>query len=138
MAETISLLSFPPLVRIDPGATFLFVRHTSAAARKKEIPMVRVGLVVRLVASAGKEEELAAFLAGAEPLAKAEAFTPAWLALRTEHRVFYIVDVFADDAARQKHIGGAIADALRQKAPELLAEPPKIERADVLGVKLPS
>jgi quinol monooxygenase YgiN len=99
--------------------------------------MVKFALVVRLVAKSGKEETLRAFLAGAEPLAQAEPFTPAWFALRTEPSVFYIVDAFATDADRSKHLGGEIAKALLAKAPELLAEPPKIEKADVLGVKLP-
>jgi quinol monooxygenase YgiN len=100
--------------------------------------MVSVGLVVRLVAKAGKEEDVRAFLAGAEPLARAEAFTPAWFALRTEPRVFYIVDAFASEADRSKHLGGEIAKALMAQAPELLAEPPRIENAEVLAVKLPS
>ena len=42
-----------------------------------------VGLVVKLVAKAGKEEELGKFLASAEPLARGEAFTLTWFALRT-------------------------------------------------------
>lgn len=98
--------------------------------------MVKVGLVVRLVAKAGKEETLKNFLAGAEPLANAEGFTPAWFALQTEPNVFYIVDAFATDADRDKHLNGEIAKALLAKAPELLAEPPKIEKADVLGSKI--
>src|SRR5258705_13586971 len=99
--------------------------------------MVKVALVVRLVAKPGKEEEVSAFLAGAQPLAQAEAFTPAWFALRTAKDIFYIVDAFAGDADRQKHLDGQIAAALMAKAGELLAEAPKIELADVLGQKLP-
>jgi NAD(P)-dependent dehydrogenase (short-subunit alcohol dehydrogenase family) len=34
-------------------------------------------------------------------------------------------------------LAGEIAKALMAKAGELLAEPPQIEKADVLGVKLP-
>jgi quinol monooxygenase YgiN len=99
--------------------------------------MVKVALVVRLVAKAGKEETVRAFLAGAQPLAQGEGFTPAWFALRTAPDVFYIVDAFASDEDRAKHLGGEIARALMAKAPELLAEPPRIEKADVLGAKLP-
>ena len=98
--------------------------------------MVKVALVVRLVAKAGKEEQVRSFLAGAEPLAKSETFTPAWFALRTAKDVFYIVDAFSSDADRDKHLGGAIAKALMAQAGELLAEPPKIEKAEVLGAKL--
>jgi quinol monooxygenase YgiN len=97
----------------------------------------KVALVVRLVAKAGKEEQVRAFLAGAEPLAQNESFTPAWFALRTAKDVFYIVDAFTSDADRDKHLGGEIAKALMAKAGELLAEPPKIDKADVLGSKLP-
>lgn len=99
--------------------------------------MVKVGLVVRLVAKPGKEEEVARFLAGAEPLARSESFTPAWFALRTSTDVFWIVDAFASDADRKRHLSGEIARALLAKAPELLAEPPAIHQADVLGAKLP-
>jgi quinol monooxygenase YgiN len=95
--------------------------------------MQKVALVVRIVAKAGKEEEVRAFLAGAEPLARAESFTPVWFALRTSPNVFWIVDAFADDAARDRHLGGDIARALMAKASELLAEPPSIEKADVLA-----
>ena len=99
--------------------------------------MVTKAFVVRLVAKAGKEEEVAAFLAGALPLAIAEEFTTTWFALRTAPSIFYIVDTFANDADRQKHLVGAIADALMAKAPELLAERPQIDPADILAVKLP-
>ena len=98
---------------------------------------VTVALVVRLVAKAGKEAEVASFLASAEPLARAERFTPAWFALRTEPSVFYIVDAFATDEDRSKHLSGEIAKALLAKAGELLAEAPRIEKASVLGAKLP-
>lgn len=97
-----------------------------------------VGLVVRLVAKAGKEEKVAAFLAGAQPLAEAESFTPAWFALRASPTVFYIVDAFAQDGDRSKHLAGEIAKALMSNASELLAEAPLIEKVDVLGSKLPA
>ncbi len=99
--------------------------------------MVKVGLVVRVVAKAGKEEEVAGFLKAALPLAQAEAFTPAWFALRVDDATFYIVDAFPDDAGRSQHLGGPIAAALMKNAPSLLAEPPRIEKVDVLASKLP-
>jgi quinol monooxygenase YgiN len=59
-----------------------------------------------------------------------------WFALRTEPNVFYIVDAFADDGDRTKHLTGEIAKALMAKAGDLFSEPPKIEKADVLGAKV--
>jgi quinol monooxygenase YgiN len=97
---------------------------------------ITVALVVRVVAKPGKEEQVAKFLAGALPLAQNEGFTPVWLALRTAPDVFYIVDAFATDADRTKHLTGDIAQALMANASELLAEPPRIEKAEVLAAKL--
>lgn len=98
----------------------------------------KVALVVRLVAKSGKEDEVAQFLAGAAPLARAESFTPVWFAFRAAPAIFYIVDAFASDADRGKHLSGEIAEALMAKAGELLAELPHIEKADVLAAKLPA
>ena len=52
-------------------------------------------------------------------------------------RAFAIFDAFPDDAGRDAHLSGKVAKALMEKAPELLAEPPKIKKADVLADRLP-
>jgi quinol monooxygenase YgiN len=100
--------------------------------------MVKVGLVVRIVAKAGKEETVAGFLKEALPLAQEESYTPAWFALRADASTFYIVDAFPSDDGRQKHLSGPIAAALMANAAELLREPPRIEKVDVLASKLPA
>ena len=46
-------------------------------------------------------------------------------------------DAFPDEAGRQAHLSGRVAAALMQKAGELLAKPPAIEKVDVLAAKLP-
>jgi len=103
--------------------------------RRKELTMVRVGLLVRLRAKAGKEAEVAKFLEGALPAAQAETQTRVWFAIRLGETEFGIFDAFPDDAGRQAHLGGPIAAALMKRAGELLAEPPRIERVDVLAAK---
>jgi quinol monooxygenase YgiN len=50
---------------------------------------------------------------------------------------FGVFDAFADEAGRQAHLNGPIAQALGANAPKLLAQAPSIERIDVLGTKLP-
>jgi quinol monooxygenase YgiN len=97
--------------------------------------VVTKGLVVKLTAKAGKEDELQAFLAGALPLANAEEGTPIWLALRTDASTFWIVDAFPGDAERQAHLQGQIAAALMGKADELLGAPPELNQAEVLAAK---
>ena len=98
--------------------------------------MIKVGLLVRLEAKPGKEEELAAFLMQGLELANKETTTPLWFALRLAHGSFAIFDAFADEAGRQAHLGGPIAQALMAQAPHLLAVAPSIEQVDVMGAKL--
>ena len=88
---------------------------------------VHVGLLARIVAKPGKENEVAAFLKSALPLAQEETRTVVWFAIRLSEREFGVFDAFADDAGRQAHLTGPIAAALMAKAPELFAEPPRID-----------
>ncbi|MBT9332228.1 putative quinol monooxygenase [Paracidobacterium acidisoli] len=98
--------------------------------------MVHLALSVRLEAKPGKEEEAAAFLSGALPLAQAEQGTVVWFALRLGPSTFAIFDAFADEPARQAHLSGQIAAALMKKAPELFSNTIQIEKADILAAKL--
>ena len=99
--------------------------------------MVTRGLFVRLEARPGKEDEVAAFLQQGLQLANAETTTPVWFAARLDPTTFAIFDAFRDDAGREAHLTGPIAQALMAKAPELLSATPTIERLEVLGAKLP-
>jgi quinol monooxygenase YgiN len=100
--------------------------------------MTRFALSVELKAKPGKEEEVAAFLAGARSLAAAEPATVAWFAARLDKQTFAIFDAFEDEAGRQAHLNGQIAAALMARAGELLASPPQIHHADILADKLPA
>jgi quinol monooxygenase YgiN len=100
--------------------------------------MVTVGLYVTLQAKPGKEDDVAAFLQGAVPLVNQEPATTAWFALRLGESTFAIFDAFPDDAGREAHLRGAVAAALMEHAPELLAEAPKIDQITVLADKLPT
>jgi Uncharacterized conserved protein len=97
---------------------------------------VKVGLLLRLEAKPGKEAELEAFLTSALPLAEQEPATIAWFAIRIGPSTFGIFDAFPDEAGRQAHLTGKIADALKAKGGDLLAKMPAIERIDVLAAKL--
>ena len=97
--------------------------------------MVKLALLVRLEAKPGKEEEVAEFLSSALPLAQGELGTISWFAFRIGSSTFGIFDTFNDEAGRQAHLSGPIAAALMAKAPELLAQPPIIEKLDLLAAK---
>ena len=96
-----------------------------------------VGLWVRLEAKPGREADLEAFLRSAVPLVQEEPATLVWFALRLGKATFGIFDAFPDEAGRQAHLAGRVADALGEHAPTLLAAPPVLERVDVLAAKLP-
>ena len=99
--------------------------------------MLNYALFARLEAKPGKENEVAKFLETGLQLAKQESTTPLWFALRLGPTTFGVFDAFNDEAGRQAHLSGPIAQALMAKASELLAQPPSIEPIDVLGAKLP-
>jgi len=99
--------------------------------------MSRCALLARLEAKPGKEEEVERFLRGALPLAKAEPGTRTWFALRFGPTSFGIYDTFDTEAGRQAHLDGPIAAALMERAGDLLASPPQIDRVDLLASKLP-
>jgi len=112
-----------------PGGTELPSRGDRA--------MVTVGLFVRLEAKPGKEADVASFLEGGLSLVEEEPATIAWFAIRLGPSEFGIFDAFPDDSGRQAHLAGRVAAALMAQAPELLAQPPVIEPADVIAAKLP-
>lgn len=99
---------------------------------------MKLALFARLEAKPGKEKEVAEFLNQGLALANQEATTLMWFALRLGPTTFAIFDTFADEAGRQRHLNGPIAQALMAKASELLAAPPVIEPLEVLGAKLPA
>jgi hypothetical protein len=99
--------------------------------------MVAVGLFVPLKAKPGKEADVEKFLEGGLALVNEEPATSAWFAIRFGPSDFAIVDFFPDDAGRQAHLSGRVAEALMAQAADLFAEPPDIRPADVIAVKLP-
>jgi quinol monooxygenase YgiN len=99
--------------------------------------MVKVALWVSLKAKPGKAAEVKTFLEGGLSIVEGEPATIAWFAVQLAPDHFGIFDAFPDDAGRQAHLTGQVAAALMAKAPDLLAEPPSIEKIDVLAAKLP-
>jgi quinol monooxygenase YgiN len=97
--------------------------------------MVKVALFVRLEAKPGKEAEVESFLRSGLAIVQEEPATTDWFALRLAPSTFGIFDTFPDDAGRQAHLSGRVAAALMAKAPDLLAQPPSIEKVDILAAK---
>ena len=98
--------------------------------------MVKLGLLVKLEAKPGKEADVDTFLRGGLSIVQEEPATTAWFAIRLGPSTFGIFDVFPDEAGRQAHLSGRVAAALMEKASDLLAQPPVIDKVDVLAAKL--
>jgi len=99
--------------------------------------MIKKALYVRLDAKPGFETKVEEFLASALPLVEAEPATKAWFAIKMGRATFGIFDVFPDDAGREAHLAGKVAETLMARAGELLRTPPQIEKIDVIAAKLP-
>ena len=97
--------------------------------------MEKFALLAQVQAKPGQEQVVEEFLKSALPLAQAEPGTIRWYAFKTGPDTFGIFDTFADEAARDAHLNGAIAKALMANADALLAVPPKIEKLEILVTK---
>ena len=95
--------------------------------------MEAIGLLVTLEARAGKEADAEAFLKSAQPLAQDEAGTLKWYAIKLGPGKFGIFDTFANEAGRNAHLSGDIAKALGARASELFADPPHVQKVEVLA-----
>jgi hypothetical protein len=98
--------------------------------------MVNVALLVRLEAKPGKENEVESFLKSGLAIVEEEPDTIAWFAIRMSQSTFGIFDAFPDES-------GTSGPSLREsccgsdgESSELLAQPPAIEKVDVLAAKL--
>jgi quinol monooxygenase YgiN len=99
--------------------------------------MVKVALWVRLEAKPGKGADVESFLKGGLALVQEEPGTSVWFGLRLGPTTFGIFDAFPDESGREAHLNGRVAAALMANASTLLAQPPSIEKVDVLAAKLP-
>lgn len=99
--------------------------------------MVTVALFVRLEAKPGKEADVERFLRNGLLIVQEEPATTVWFAIRMGPTTFGIFDAFPDEAGRQAHLAGRVANALMANASELFAQPPNIQQMDVLAAKLP-
>jgi quinol monooxygenase YgiN len=118
----------PKVTRVVGTSEDLFEKETKEH-------MVTVALFVRLEAKPGKEAAVAEFLRGALPLAQKEPATNPWFAVQMGPSSFAIFDAFPDDAGRETHLSGPIGAALKERASELFAQPPTIEKLNVLAAK---
>lgn len=104
-----------------------------ALAEHKDGHSVQLGILARMEAKPTKKTDVQGFVQSALPLAQAEPATRQWFGLKFSDNTYGIFDSFTDDAGREAHLNGKIAAALMAKSGELLANPPQLEKADILA-----
>ncbi|QEC78533.1 putative quinol monooxygenase [Mucilaginibacter ginsenosidivorax] len=97
--------------------------------------MIKFGLLVKLEAKPGKEEEVVNFLESGLALVKEEQDTITWYGIKLGPSTFGIFDTFPHEEGRKAHLAGEVAKALMANAPDLLAAEPEIIPVEVLAVK---
>ncbi len=97
--------------------------------------MAKLALYVRLTPKAGKEAEIEAFLKQGAEMAKDEPGTVAWYGIKEDDGAYSVFDTFDDEAAREAHLNGAVAQALMASAEELFSKPPHISKISLVAEK---
>ncbi|KAF8499999.1 hypothetical protein BU17DRAFT_102647 [Hysterangium stoloniferum] len=96
----------------------------------------KLGLYVPLHAKPEKAEAVKEFLISALPLVQTEPETLQWFAYRVSETEFGIFDTAAAESGIQAHLNGPVAAALMANADALLAQPPNIQKFEVLALKI--
>ena len=95
-------------------------------------------LFVEIEATAGREEDIAAFLKDALDVAETEPDTRDWYALRVDARHFAIFDTFDGNLGRLKHLAGQIGRSLVFRSVSSLNGLPDISGSEIVAAKLPT
>lgn len=97
--------------------------------------MIKVGILLKVEAKPGKEQDVANFLKGALTFVEQEPETINWYSFKVNENTFGIFDTFPGEDGRKAHLAGKVAEELMKHAPDLLASPPVIEFVDILASK---
>ncbi len=97
--------------------------------------MEKLALLVTLQAKPGKESNVESFLKSGLELVQQEPKTDHWFAFKTEDGKYGIFDTFDDEAGRDAHLNGKVAEALKAKTDELFSAAPKIEKVELIAMK---
>jgi quinol monooxygenase YgiN len=99
--------------------------------------MVKKGVLVRLVAKAGREQEVEDMLQKLSQEMYGEDSATAWWTLKFGRLEYGIFDVYPDEESRDIHLNSDVIKSLSEYVGNILAEAPEMEDVDVLADKLP-
>ncbi len=94
-----------------------------------------VALHIHLEAKPGKGAEVEKLLQDILACVRQEPATAPWFGVRMTDTIFGIFETFPDDAGRQAHLDGKGAALLKERQGDLLVQPARIDKLDVLMTK---
>ena len=97
--------------------------------------MEKLAFLVRLEAKPGKEKQLVELLESLMKLANTEPGTVRWYGFQLSANLFGVFDTFEGEQGQEAHLAGPVAKLLMEKAGDLLAAPPTIDRATLVAIK---
>ena len=95
--------------------------------------MITSGLLTRFQVESGRASEFEASLASALPLVARERSALVWFAVRFGPSEYGIIDFFANEQARARHLAGPVGQFVLAEGGPSMAEPPSVERFDILA-----
>lgn len=104
-------------------------------AKPEKVQTVKDFLIVSVFFSL--QTQIIIFLQSALALVNQEPETPVWYAIQLpEAHKFAIIDFFADEAGRDAHLGGKVAEALFASVDELLTGAPDVAKLHVVAARI--
>jgi quinol monooxygenase YgiN len=99
--------------------------------------MQRPGMVIKFAAKADEAEAFAQILDDALALVAPEPGTTPWLAVRAvdDPNTFFVVDLYADEAALERHVNGPAAALVLGEGRKHLVSDPEIAIVGLLAGK---
>jgi quinol monooxygenase YgiN len=97
--------------------------------------MAKQAIWVMLKAKPGKEADVETFLRQGATMSTNEPQTVSWYGVRMGPGMYGIFDTFNNEAGRDAHLNGQIAQALMANASTLFSNEIRIEKLEILASK---
>jgi quinol monooxygenase YgiN len=99
--------------------------------------MSRPGMVIRFTAQPQEAERFATILSQALALVEPEPGTTPWMGVRAsaDPNTFFVVDLYGDAAAQERHVNGPAAALVLGEGRKLLTTDPDIVTVELLAGK---
>lgn len=99
--------------------------------------MSQPGMVIRFITKPAEAERFAAILSEALSLVEPDPGTTPWMGVRASEdpNTFFVVDLYEDPAAQDRHVNGPAAALVLGEGRKLLTQDPEIVTVELIAGK---